>query len=338
MPHAADTSTQNANAPTIGEKPVGISVIVPIYNEEGNIRALFERLMAVLRDNALRAEVIAVNDGSADRSGEMLDELALQNADIKAVHFRRNFGQTAALMAGIDHARGDVLVFIDADLQNDPVDIPKLLAKLDEGFDVVSGWRADRQDAALTRNLPSRIANRLISWIGGVPLHDYGCTLKAYRRDVLGGARLYGEMHRFIPIYAHWMGAKVAEIPVAHRPRTQGKSNYGLERVAKVLLDLIVVKFFDSYMTKPIYLFGGFGFACMALGVGVVVAAIWLKLFNGISMIQTPLLLLATVAFLTGFLSLLIGLLAEIMIRVYFEARGRTAYTVRATRNTERKA
>lgn len=322
-----------SDAQTTRKNAVDVSIIVPVYNEEGNLPTLVGKLFAVIRDHAWSAEVIAVNDGSGDRSAEILDALAAENADLKIVHFRRNFGQTAALMAGIDHARGAALVFIDADLQNDPADIPKLLAKLDEGYDVVSGWRAQRQDAALSRNLPSRLANRLISWIGGVPLHDYGCTLKAYRRDVLAGSRLYGEMHRFIPIYATWMGARVAEIPVAHYPRVSGKSNYGLERVIKVVLDLLVVKFFDSYMTKPIYFFGGFGLACMVLGVVAAGASIWLKLFHGISMIQTPLLLLATVTFLTGFLSLLIGLLAEIMIRVYFESRGKTAYAVRSLRN-----
>ncbi len=320
------------------EQRVQVSIVVPVYNEAENLRDLSRRLFEVLDSCPWSSEVVMVNDGSSDGSAEVLNELAKNNHRFKVIHFRRNFGQTAALMAGIDHSDAEILVFIDADLQNDPSDIPKLVAKLDEGYDVVSGWRVVRKDAALTRNFPSRVANSMISWIGGVPLHDYGCTLKAYRREMLGGARLYGEMHRFIPIYANWMGAKIVEIPVIHHPRTRGQSKYGLNRIAKVLLDLLVVKFLDSYLTKPIYVFGGFGVICMVVGIGVAVLALSLKIFNGISMIQTPLPLASAITFLIGLLSLLIGLLAEIMVRVYFETRGRPAYSVRETLNTEREA
>lgn len=314
---------------------ISVSVIIPVFNEEGNLRELYSRLFAVIDANPWSVEVIAVNDGSSDSSGAILDELAVKDPRFKVVHFRRNFGQTAALMAGIDYSKGDIFVFIDADLQNDPSDIPKLIDRIGDGFDVVSGWRFERKDSAITRTFPSRVANALISWVSGVRLRDYGCTLKAYRREVLGGSRLYGEMHRFIPIYASWMGAKVVEMPVAHHPRTQGRSKYGLNRVIKVLLDLMVVKFIDSYLTKPIYVFGGFGGLCMALGVIVAVIALWHKYVNGVSLIQTPLPLLAAVTFLVGLLSLLIGLLAEILVRVYFEAQGRLSYAVRTSHNTE---
>ncbi|MBI3506480.1 MAG: glycosyltransferase family 2 protein [Proteobacteria bacterium] len=315
------------------KEPTDVSIIIPIYNEEDNVVPLFERLFAVLDTRSWRSEIVAVNDGSSDRTAERLDAIAGANPRLKIVHFRRNFGQTAALMAGIDHSAGQILVFIDADLQNDPADIPMLVDRLGEGYDVVSGWRVDRKDAAISRNFPSRVANWLISRIGGVPLHDYGCTLKAYRREVLGGARLYGEMHRFIPIYAAWMGAQVCEVPVRHAPRIHGTSKYGLERVLKVLLDLLVVKFLDSYLTKPIYVFGGFGLACITLSGIIGLTAVLLKIFKDIAFIQTPLLLMGAMTFLIGILSLLIGLLAEIMVRVYFESRGRVAYSVRRTLN-----
>jgi glycosyltransferase involved in cell wall biosynthesis len=317
---------------------LSVSIIIPIFNEEGNLPELYARLFAVIDANPWSVEVIAVNDGSSDSSAAVLDELAAKDKRFKVIHFRRNFGQTAALMAGIDHSKGDIFVFIDADLQNDPSDIPKLIERVVDGYDVVSGWRVERKDSAITRTFPSRLANALISSVSGVHLRDYGCTLKAYRREVLGGSRLYGEMHRFIPIYASWMGAKVIEMPVAHHPRSRGESKYGLGRVFKVLLDLMVVKFLDSYLTKPIYVFGGFGGLCMTLGVVIAMISLWHKFVNGVSLIQTPLPLLAAMTFLVGLLSLLIGLLAEIMVRVYFEAQGRPAYAVRETRNTEPSA
>src|SRR5262249_18745655 len=228
-----------------------LSVIMPVYNESGNIAIICEKLSQVLNGLNLEFEVIAVNDGSKDRSLQELLEQGKRRPWFKVIDLCRNYGQTAAIMAGIDYAVGDIIIMIDADLQNDPEDIPTLLAKLEEGYDVVSGWRKDRHDAAILRNLVSRVANWFISRVSGVPLNDYGCTLKAYRREVLKGVRLYGEMHRFIPIYARWMGARIAELPVRHYPRRIGKSKYGLERLPKVVLDLIVVKFLDRFFVKP---------------------------------------------------------------------------------------
>jgi glycosyltransferase involved in cell wall biosynthesis len=316
-----------------GANRTRISVVVPIFNEEQSVPSLLDSLVAVLGGIAGGFEIIAVNDGSKDGSLAALLKAKETCAQLRIVDFRRNFGQTAALMAGIDHASGEIVVLIDADLQNDPQDIPLLIAKLDEGFDVVSGWRKDRKDAAMRRNFPSRVANGIISWISGVRLHDYGCTLKAYHADVLKGVRLYGEMHRFIPIYAHWMGGRVTEVPVRHHPRKFGRSNYGLERVLKVILDLIVVTFLDRYLVKPIYVFGGFG--ALSLAVSFITAAVMIgfKLFSGLSMISTPLPLLAAMTFLVGVLSILMGLLAEIMVRTYFEAQNRRHYLVRKLYN-----
>jgi len=315
---------------------IDLSVLVPVYNEEGNIPLLCQRLFGVLDRLAIASEVVAVNDGSKDRSLDQLREQAAAFPRLRIVDLRRNFGQTAALMAGIDHARGDVVLMIDADLQNDPEDIPRLMQKIDEGYDVVSGWRKDRKDAPLRRNFVSHVANKLISRISGVSLADYGCTLKAYRRDILQGVRLYGEMHRFIPIYASWMGARIIEIPVLHHPRRMGKSNYGLERVFKVLLDLIVVKFLDRHFVKPIYVFGGFGVFSLAL---CAISAFWmlyLKLVEGVSMILTPLPLISAMTFLVGCMSILMGLLAEMLVRTYFESQQRGAYSVRALFNFDR--
>jgi len=310
-----------------------LSAIVPVYNEEESIPHLCTRLFATLDGLGKTFELICVDDGSQDGSLSVLKSIAATRPELKIVAFRRNSGQTAAMMAGIDHASGDIIVTIDADLQNDPDDIPALLAKLDEGYDVVSGWRKDRQDAAIRRNFVSRVANRVISRISGVDLHDYGCTLKAYRRDVIKDVRLYGEMHRFIPIYAAWMGACVHEMPVRHHPRKFGKSKYGLERVAKVILDLLVVKFLDRYLVKPIYVFGGFGLLSLAISGLICLFMIWLKFVEDVSMIQTPLPILAAMTLLIGVLSLLMGILAEMMVRTYFESSGRRSYSVRETIN-----
>jgi dolichol-phosphate mannosyltransferase len=310
-----------------------LSILIPIYNEEENIDPLMARLFDVLRGLPYSFEVLAIDDGSRDATFQRLRAAASRHPELKVVRFRRNYGQTAAMMAGIDFARGDVLVSLDADLQNDPADIPLLLAKLDEGYDVVSGWRQDRQDARIRRTFISRIANRMISWISGVQLRDYGCTLKAYRRDVIKGVKLYGEMHRFIPIYATWLGASVVEIPVRHHPRVKGRSKYGLERAGKVLLDMIVVTFLDRYFVKPIYLFGGVGLASIVLAVAVLAVAIKWRLFDNTSLIQTPLPLLSALFFLIGTLSILMGLLAEMTVRVYFESQDRPVYTVRDSLN-----
>lgn len=306
-----------------------ISVIVPIYNEEDNIVPLLEGLYRVLRKLVYEFEIIAVNDGSNDQSYAKLSAAAPTHPELKVVNFRRNFGQTAAIMAGIDHAGGDVLVFIDADLQNDPEDIPRLLDKLQEGYDVVSGWRKERQDSPIRRNFVSRVANTLISKVSGVPLRDYGCTLKAYRADVVRNVRLYGEMHRFIPIYAKWMGARITEIPVLHHPRRHGQSKYGLERIFKVLLDLIVIIFLDRYFLKPIYIFGGFGIVSIILSFGSFALMLFLKFAKGISMIITPLPLFTAITFLIGIISILMGLLAEMIVRTYFESQQKAAYYVR---------
>jgi glycosyltransferase involved in cell wall biosynthesis len=324
---------REAAEPSARSEPVAISVIVPIYNEQESVAPLCEALFSVLDGIGKRFEVICVNDGSNDQSAAELQKIAAVRNELKIVNFRRNYGQTAAMMAGIDYATGDIIVSIDADLQNDPRDIPLLLAKMDEGFDVVSGWRKDRQDAAIRRNFVSRVANRIISRISGVHLHDFGCTLKAYRRDVVKDVRLYGEMHRFVPIYASWMGARVCEIPVRHHERKFGKSKYGLERILKVILDLIVVKFLDQYLVKPIYVFGGFGLLSLLVSFLLTMFMLWLKFFENVSMIQTPLPLLAALTLLVGIQSMLLGLIAEILVRTYFEARERRAYAVRDTVN-----
>jgi glycosyltransferase involved in cell wall biosynthesis len=319
-----------ANAPA---DRLDLSIVLPIYEEEESLPQLFARLFAVLDPLGKSYEIVAVNDGSSDRSSDVLGEIARAHPQVRVVDFRRNYGQTAALMAGFDFARGEIIVTLDADLQNDPSDIPNLLAKLNEGYDVVSGWRANRQDAAIKRNFLSRVANGVISKVSGVELHDYGCTLKAYRRDILADVRLYGEMHRFIPIYASWMGAKVVEIPVGHAARQFGRSKYGLNRIFKVLLDLAVLKFLESYLVKPIYVFGGFGMAALASSFVVLAWALGLKLFGNTSLILTPLPLLAAMLFLIGCISVLMGLLAEIMIRTYFESQGSRPYLVRKLTN-----
>jgi len=316
--------------PAVGrDRKEMISVIIPIYGEENNIDPLFGALLPVLKGLRRDFEIIAVNDGSRDSSMQRLRAASVHIPELRVIDFRRNYGQTAAIMAGIDFACGEIIIPIDADLQNDPGDIPTLLAKLDEGFDVVSGWRQDRKDKAFRRNLVSRIANKIISWISGVHLKDYGCTLKAYRSDVLKDVRLYGEMHRFIPIYASWMGARTTEIPVHHHPRKFGNSKYGLERIMKVILDLMVVKFLDQHFVKPIYVFGGFGLFTLAISFISGTMMLYLKFVKGLSMILTPLPLLTALTFLLGFMSLLMGLLAEMLVRTYFESQGRRAYRIR---------
>lgn len=312
-----------------------VSVIIPLFNEGDNVIPLCEALTPALDKLGRPYEVIFVDDGSTDDTAEKLAEVAASNTQFKALHFKRNAGQTPAMMAGIDHAKGDVIVPMDGDLQNDPADIGKLLKKLDEGFGVVSGWRKDRQDTFWSRVLPSRIANWIISWVSGVHLNDYGCTLKAYRRDVLEDFRLYGEMHRFVPIYAHWQGAKIAEIPVNHRARERGASKYGLSRIFKVLLDLLVVKFLTQYEAKPIYIFGSVGFGFFGISFVAGIWALYLKWFENTSFVETPLPLLFTLGFITGVMCILMGLLAEVMVRVYFESQGKLQYTVRDSINMD---
>lgn len=306
-----------------------LSILIPVYNEEGNLSLLYEKLMTALKKAGRPYEVIFVDDGSSDGTMEILLDLREKNPNVKIVSFSRNFGQTAALSAGIDVSKGDILIPMDGDLQTDPEDILPLLQKIEEGYDVVSGWRKDRKDPLLTRRLPSILANKIISWIGGVHLHDYGCTLKAYKRDILKNIKLYGEMHRFIPIYARWIGARVSEIPVRHFPRGSGSSKYGISRIFKVILDLMVVKFLLSYSQKPIYVFGGMGLL-MILGAFLAgLYAIYLKYFRGTSFILTPLPLLCVFLLLSGLLSILMGFLAEILTRTYYESQGKPTYQIK---------
>jgi glycosyltransferase involved in cell wall biosynthesis len=308
-----------------------LSIIIPIFNEAENISLLYDRLIPALKRTGRPYEVIFVDDGSSDESLEILLDLSKTNPNIKVISFSRNFGQTAALSAGIDFSRGEILIPMDGDLQNDPEDILSLLQKIEEGYDVVSGWRKDRKDRFLTRRLPSMIANKLISFIGGVHLHDSGCTLKAYKRDILKNIRLYGEMHRFIPIYAHWIGARVAEIPVNHLPRRSGSSKYGMSRILKVILDLMVVKFLLSYSQKPIYVFGGMGLLMMLGAFLSGLYALYLKFFKGVSFILTPLPLLCVLLMMLGFLSILMGFLAEILTRTYYESQKKPTYQIKET-------
>jgi glycosyltransferase involved in cell wall biosynthesis len=309
---------------------MNLSLIIPVYNEEQNLPLLFEAITRVMDGIGQPWEVVFVDDGSRDQSFQVLQRMGQQDPHhVRVVAFRRNFGQTAAIAAGIDYAAGDTIVLLDADLQNDPADIPMLLAKLEEGYDLVSGWRRSRQDTFLTRTLPSFFANGLISWVTGVHLHDYGCTLKAYRREVLSGFRLYGEMHRFIPVFAHSVGARITEIPVHHHPRRFGKAKYGLERTLKVMLDLLTVKFLLSYANKPIYLFGGAGLGLVFLSL-VTMSYLFLRRFvQGVPVLGSPFFQLAVMFAILGFQSVLMGLIAELLVRTYHESQSKPTYTVR---------
>jgi glycosyltransferase involved in cell wall biosynthesis len=308
-----------------------ISLVIPVYNEEDNLIPLYEKIIESLDPNGIEFEVILVDDGSKDGSLQRLRELVDRDSRIVAVQLRRNFGQTAAMAAGIDQARGVFVVTLDADLQNDPADIPAMLERAKEGYDIVSGWRKDRKDAFLSRTLPSVIANRIISSITGTFLHDYGCTLKVYRREALKGLNLYGEMHRFLPALVARHGAKILEMKVDHHQRLHGESKYGIGRTFKVILDLLTVKFLSSYSTKPIYVFGGFGlvlFMCGFLTAGVMIYA---KLVHDVSMILTPLPNLSAMLVILGMQSLMLGLLAELVIRTYHESQDKKIYVVRDT-------
>ncbi len=308
-----------------------LSLVVPVYNEEQNIPLLYHAVIDALEPLSKTWELILVNDGSKDGSAKALETLYQQDPlHIRVIEFRRNFGQTAAIAAGIDHARGDIIVLLDADLQNDPADIPNLLAKLDEGYDLVSGWRRRRKDNAITRNLPSHAANWLISQVTGVHLHDYGCTLKAYRRDVLEGFRLYGEMHRFIPVFAHSVGARITEMEVNHHARKFGKAKYGLERTIKVLLDLFTVKFLLDYSKKPIYLFGGTGLTLMFLGFADLLYLFLRRTLYHVPAANSPLLVVGAMFAIMGFQSILMGLIAELLARTYYESQQKPTYHIRS--------
>lgn len=320
--------TKQINLPQTAPAPE-LSLFLPVLDEEENLRPMHARIQEALKDLGKTAEVIYVDDGSTDSSLKILREIAREDDRVRVISLRRNYGQTAAMSAGIDAAKGEILIPMDADLQNDPKDIARLLDKLNEGYDVVSGWRKNRQDKMISRKLPSQIANKIISWIGGVPLHDYGCSLKAYRRDVIQDVRLYGEMHRFIPIYASWAGARVTEIPVDHHARTRGKSKYGISRTVKVIFDLMTIKFMAEYHTKPIYVFGTFGMLAFFLSM---IAAIWafvLKFGYGTSFILTPLPIIAIVMLAISVQFILMGLLAEMLVRTYHESQNKAIYAVR---------
>jgi len=306
-----------------------VSVIVLVYNEVDSVDPLHRELMGVLEGLGTSFEVLYIDDGSRDGSTERLGQLASRDARVRVVSFRRNFGQTAAVQAGIDYSRGAVLVFLDGDLQNDPHDIPHLLEKIDEGYDVVSGWRRDRHDDA-TRVIPSKVANWVIGRVTGVSLSDFGCTLKAYRREVIQDVRLYGEMHRFIPVFAAMVGARITELPVNHRPRTYGKSKYSLSRTSRVMLDLITVKLLGSYSTKPIYFFGFASFWLWVLALVLAVIVLVQKLLPPYPYAHNnPLLLLSVVLVIIGVQFILMGLLAELSVRTYHESQSKPTYVVR---------
>lgn len=314
---------------------MNVSVVIPVYNEAESLLKLHSALREALDTRpGLTWEVVYVDDGSSDESVEILEGIAQDDPHHTCVVvFRRNFGQTAAIAAGIDFAQGDIIVLMDADLQNDPADIPMMLEKIDQGYDVVSGWRVDRQDKFLTRTFPSRSANWLISTVTGVKLHDYGCTLKAYRREVLTNFRLYGEMHRFIPAYASSVGARIVEVPVKHHPRRYGKTKYGLSRTTKVILDLLTVKFLISYANKPIYLFGGTGIIMILTSLLTMLFLLVRRFWLSISVFSSPLFILSTLLLIMGFQSILMGLIAELLVRTYHESQHKPTYTVRKVIN-----
>jgi glycosyltransferase involved in cell wall biosynthesis len=313
---------------TMSKQNLEVSVVVPLFNEKDNIGPLYDQIKESLSDN-YSYEIIFVDDGSNDNSFTILSQLQKTDNRVRVIRFRKNFGQTAALSAGFTHARGNIIVAIDADLQNDPADIPEMLAKLKEGFDVVSGWRKKRHDNIITRLLPSIVANWLISKITGVKLHDFGCTLKAYRREILVETKLYGEMHRFLPALASWSGARICEMVVNHRPRTAGVAKYGLGRTLKVILDLITVKFLGSFSTKPIYIFGTLGFVSALGAVASGLVVVYQKYAHNFSMNRNPLLVLTALLITATIQFILMGLLAELLVRTYHESQNRPTYVIK---------
>lgn len=312
-----------------------VSIVVPTYNEETSLKVLLDELDYFLKSFEYKYEIIFVDDGSKDNSFNVLKEAAVKNPNFKVIRLRKNYGQSAAMLSGIDYSCGDVIVPLDADLQNDPNDIPKLLNLIAEGYDLVSGWRKNRRDRLFDRTIPSIIANKLISWVSGVGLHDYGCSLKAYRKEILQGVRLYGELHRFLPLLASWNGAKVTEVEVNHKARLFGKSKYGLGRTYKVLLDLVVLKFLSDFSTKPIYFFGGFSLVCFLASCLFTLWAFYLKLFKGIDLDNTPLLIFSAVFVIVSVQLLLMGILADLVMRTYFESQDKKTYQIRESVNLE---
>ena len=311
-----------------------LSLVIPVYNEEKNLLLLYHGIHEVLDSFKYNWKIIFVDDSSTDGSLAVLKELAQKDPrHVQVIVFRRNYGQTAAIAAGIDHSDGDIVILMDADMQNDPADIPIMLAKLDEGYDMVSGWRKNRNDPFLSRTVPSRIANGLISWVTGVHLHDYGCTLKAYRREILSGFRLYGEMHRFIPAYVQAAGARVAEVVVQHHPRKYGKSKYGLERTLKVILDLFTVKFLLSFSVSPIYIFGGVGISTIIISTVTLLFLAVRRILFSTSVLGSPFFQLSVMFFALGFQTILMGLIAELLMRTYHETLDKPTYTIREVIN-----
>jgi glycosyltransferase involved in cell wall biosynthesis len=306
-----------------------LSVIIPFYNEAQNIPIIFEELVPALEATKRSWEILAIDDGSFDATFSLLKEEAEQRDHVKVVRLRKNFGQTAALSAGFDSAEGDIIITLDGDLQNDPQDIPSLVAKIGEGYDIVSGWREKRQDPFFSRRLPSIIANKMISWVTGVKLHDYGCTLKAFNKEVTKNIRLYGELHRFIPAVASWMGVTIAEIPVNHRARKFGRSKYGLSRTIRVLLDLITVKFLLTYSTRPIHVFGLWGFLSGLAGFSLAGYLTIQRLFFAIPLANRPILFLAILLIFIGIQFISMGLLGELQVRTYHESQGKPIYYIK---------
>lgn len=311
------------------DKTLDLSVVIPIYNEAKNVEKLYEKLEEVLSKFDKSYEVLLVDDGSTDGTTDKLAEIHKRNPKYKVIQFRRNYGQTAAISAGFDYSIGDVIVTIDADLQNDPKDIPKILKKMEDGYDVVSGWRKERKDPFLTRIVPSKIANWLVSILAGIHLHDYGCTLKAYSKDVAKNVQLYGEMHRYIPALASWIGINVTEVPVSHHERKFGKSKYGISRTPRVILDLITLKFLLSYSTRPIQIFGSLGIITGFLGFLIALFLSYVKLVQKQSIGDRPLLLLAVLLIFLGFQFISMGLLGELAVRTYHESQNKPIYFVK---------
>ncbi len=313
----------------VAKKTPYLSIVIPVYNEEDSIDPLYKSLIPVLEGTGRKYEVILIDDGSRDKSFDKLKNLHDKNRNFKIIKFRRNFGQTQAMSAGFDYSSGQIIITMDADLQNDPADIPNILKKMDEGYDIVSGWRKDRKDKLFSRRLPSVIANRMISRLFNVRLHDYGCTLKAYRKDILDNIELYGEMHRYIPAVASWMGVKVAEIPVNHHPRKYGKAKYGISRTTRVILDLITIKFLLTYSKKPMQIFGLLGFIATIVGFILTTWLIVERVFFNIGLADRPLFILSIFVFLAGIQFITMGLLGEIMMRTYYEGTGKPKYVIK---------
>ncbi len=325
----SQTSTLRPNRDHDNYSEVDLSVIVPIFNEVESLPVLIQTIADVLIQNKLSYEIICVDDGSQDGSAELLQQLANSRNDLVAIIFRRNYGQTPAMAAGFQYAKGKIMITLDGDLQNDPADIPQLIAKLEEGYDLVSGWRKNRQDARLTRLLPSKIANWIIGRVTGVKLHDYGCSLKAYRREVLSDMNLYGELHRFLPALAYIEGAKITEVPVRHHARRYGNSKYGLGRTFRVLMDLLTIFFLKKFLTRPMHIFGLGGLILLIAGLLMGSYLTFLKLILGLSIGNRPLLILAVLLILTGIQLLISGLLAELIMRTYHESQKRPIYRIR---------